>query len=901
MKIHFGLHLDGLQPAAPVTAMGEVTLGPAGFIDVLETQLGIPPVITRPAEAVLAYRGCLAAVNNPRRFYHRSFAVDPMSVARTLLGWRASWYEAGWNGDFPGTASQRLADMAEVERQARDTVPLCRGQRLQRIASALTQLRTQVERVVLHDDPEELPATWRAVLEHFHVDIAPGVAAQPRASPGTDLHRVQSRLLSIADAEHGVSPRPERLNGDHSFLIVRAVSRDLSAQAVGEYLLKHGALDETVVIAEKDGIILDNALERVGLARGGFRHHSPFRAVTQVLKLCLALLWEPVNPRLLLQLLIHPVGPLPRHARTTLAEAVAAEPGVGGKAWREALDTIANRQREQFGETEKAIGALGREIGAWFQGQRYSPTAGAPVDIVMGQAQRCAAWLTGRLHALAPGDEQELFAAAFGQAEALTEALRGLKDQGHATVKKIELERLIDEVTADSPDPGTFAEAGHVRATTQPAAITQPWHTVIWWDLSLQPFNATYPWSQAELAELTAHGVALPPMDERLRARTRQWLRPILNARTRLLLVVHDREEAHHVLWNQLTSQFQGWQEVRPEDALIGGHLTEIPALEIPSQALACRPLPKPKRWWRLPRDCRLGPRATESYSSLQKVLYYPHQWVLHYPARLRTGRAADIPSGPLLYGNLAHQLFASFFEAHPDWAALDNQTVKAWLSDRLPSLLNEEGAVLFEAGAGVSRQRVLHILEGALQRLLHHLRRANIDRVRAEHWMEAPFDSIRLCGGIDLLLTDKQGRDIVLDVKWGSEDRRGAELETNSHVQLATYAYLRRAERGGERWAYPAFFILSTGNVLAQDTSVFPDAVEFPAISGEGIEQLWQRVRRTLDWRWAQLSNGDVEVNVNGTEPGAEAIPPEEGLDVRVEPDDYDDFSWLTGWEDGA
>jgi hypothetical protein len=76
-----------------------------------------------------------------------------------------------------------------------------------------------------------------------------------------------------------------------------------------------------------------------------------------------------------------------------------------------------------------------REIRAWFQCERYSPTAGVPIDVLISQVQRCAVWLMGRLHALAPGNEQDLFAAAFGQAEALIEALRVLKDQGHATVK----------------------------------------------------------------------------------------------------------------------------------------------------------------------------------------------------------------------------------------------------------------------------------------------------------------------------------------------------------------------------------------------------------------------------------------------------------------------------------
>lgn len=36
MLIYVGLHLDGMQPHLPVTAVDEATLGPARFVDVRE-------------------------------------------------------------------------------------------------------------------------------------------------------------------------------------------------------------------------------------------------------------------------------------------------------------------------------------------------------------------------------------------------------------------------------------------------------------------------------------------------------------------------------------------------------------------------------------------------------------------------------------------------------------------------------------------------------------------------------------------------------------------------------------------------------------------------------------------------------------------------------------------------
>lgn len=903
MIVHLGLHLDGLQPSLPRTAVGEVVLGPLRMLDLLELRLGLPPAIASPAEALLEYEACLADVDDDARFYSRSFATDTLGVARTLLGWRARWHEAGWPGTFDGPVSRRLAEIAAVETVARDRVPLTPGQRVQRVAAALEQgLQARIDRIVLHDTRAEWPAAWRRVLERFDVDVAPGTAPAATGETGTDLHRVQQALLALEAGDEGTRREPEALAGDDSLIVVRAISRDLSAQAIGEYLLKTGALDDTVVIAERDGIIVDNAFERVGLPRAGFQHYSRFRAVSQVLKLCLGLIWEPIDPHLLLQFLIHPVAPLPGHARSALADAVASEPGVGGTAWRHALDRISERMRTKLERSDDEVAALIDDVRYWLEGERHDPAGGAPLPVLIERARRCTNWLARRLHMLDDEADVSLYAAAEAQADALVAGLGVLLERGETVLPRIALERLVDEVGGRSADPGTFAEAGHVLATTEPAAVTEARQTVIWWDLADHAPRLGYPWSEAELAELAAEGVALPSVDALIDRRLQGWLRPVLNARRQLILVVHDRDEGRHPLWSRLQSLFENFNEIRIEDTLLGvASRATIPALEIPTEPLALAPLPRPRRWWTLPDERSVPPRATESYSSLKKLIDYPHEWVLNYAAKLRPGRAADLPSGNLLNGNLAHRLLESFFGMHADWASLDDRAVATWLAGYLPRLIEQEGALLCEPGAGVERERVIVTLERALARLLAHLRGAGIVSVAAEQTTEAPYGALTLRGAIDLLLRDRDGNEIVLDVKWGGEPYRGTELAENRYLQLATYAYMRRHAPGATRWPGHAYFIVSTGNVLAHDTRAFPDAVTFPPATAESAEAVWARIAASDGWRRAQLRAGRIEVNAAGTEPTGESVPPANALEAADGPDGFDDYARLTGWDEGA
>lgn len=903
MIVHFGLHLDALQPLRPRTVAGELTAGPTRLLEMLEIELGLPPVRARPGEALLAYRRCLAECDDLARFYHGSFEVDALGVARTLSGWREQWYEAGWRGDFAAPVSLRLADIAAVERLARERVPLARGQRIARISEALASgLGTQLERIVLHDRLGDLPAAWRELLAHFPIDEAPGLELAPHGRPGSDLARVQHALLALLDPDTGRPRERVPLVGDSSFMLVRGVSRDLTAQAIGEYLLQTGASAETLVLAERDGIIVDNALERVGLPRAGFRHYSRFRAVTQVLKLCLGLVWKPMSADLLLQFLIHPTGPLPDRVRSELAAAVAREPGVGGRAWQAVLSAIAARLDEQSETSESAMRELRSEIAYWLECERFRPELGAPLAVLIERTERCARWLARRMHTRVTPGEQDLYGAAEAQCAALVAALEALGADGAERLGRLTLERLVDEVSGHAPDPSAFAEAGHVRAASSPATVTSAWPTVVWWDLEPEGASLRHPWSASEHEELRANGVDLPSMSARIRARTAEWLRPIANAERTLIFVVHERERGDHPLVSALASAVEHAPGIALEASLLEATVAaKIPGLEIATRPLSLCPLPRPRRWWQLPATASLATRDTESYSSLAKLIDYPHEWVLRYAARLHPGRAGDLAREQLLYGNLAHRLLESFFTAERGWASLDDAALGAWLAATVGPLIEREGAVLDEPGARVARERVVATLESALRSLVAHLRSAAITTVEAERWIDAPFGKQRIRGGIDLLAKRRDGRAVVLDVKWSGQDRRGTELEQGRALQLATYAYMCEASGTTSEWPAHAYFIVTSGNILASDPSFFPDALIYAPERGESLPELWARITETVEWRWKQLRSGSIEVNAPGASEAEHRPPPASSIALANEPDRFDEFSLLTGFEEGV
>ena len=70
------------------------------------------------AERIVQYQDCLRRFDSEQRFYHRSFAVDALGTAATLLSWCDLWHLHGWSTGA-GTAlaaspSRRMRDMAAL-------------------------------------------------------------------------------------------------------------------------------------------------------------------------------------------------------------------------------------------------------------------------------------------------------------------------------------------------------------------------------------------------------------------------------------------------------------------------------------------------------------------------------------------------------------------------------------------------------------------------------------------------------------------------------------------------------------------------------------------------------------------------------------------------------------------
>jgi len=155
------------------------------------------------------------------------------------------------------------------------------------------------------------------------------------------------------------------------------------------------------------------------------------------------------------------------------------------------------------------------------------------------------------------------------------------------------------------------------------------------------------------------------------------------------------------------------------------------------------------------------------------------------------------------------------------------------------------------------------------------------------------------VAGYIDMLVTNRDGCEALIDLKLGGGKYRAAELKENRHLQLAIYAQLRRTETAHS--PEPAYYIFSENRLLAQDNRFFPNAEVITPADDQGVAGLWTAFETTWRWRREQVDQGLIEVTVAGTESDDDSIAPEDGLAIAEFNDRFNDYATLTGWPEDA
>jgi ATP-dependent helicase/nuclease subunit B len=843
--------------AAGEARAGWECVGPLGLAKRLGRLYGLRGEPAPHAERVSAFAARLALLDDGRRSFSRSRAKDPWGVAAWLLGLRDLLRAAGWDGR-PLDGSPRLADLSAAERLAAPELPpLPPG-----LADVFALLLAEIERAAALPEPLAIGVAPAAALDECvrralaalaakDAAVAPLEDDAPAAPAETDLGRVQRALLS----ERGGACGPALAN-DGSVVVLEADSPLEAAELVAARA-RTGSAEETTLVLGRDAGALEAAFARHGLAALGAGERSRWRPGLQVLPLRLALAFAPRDPFRAAELLMLPVTPIPSDARSRLLDALVKQPGIGGPAWREAIDEAAARAGERARlerSDEAAAGEAVRErIETWFGGPAHDPREGIPAPDAVALCESVALWAEARARAAAEPDE--ILQAAARVARTLARMLAG--QPPGTRLSPVQLEQLHDVAAGEGLEAGRRGgEAGRPAVAFEPSAVQRGAREVVWWGfLGGDPGPAPDPWTAAERAALGASALRLPEPGARRAAEARGWRRPLLAAGERIVLVRWRLEGSGptvaHPLTDELAARFEG--------ALAPCTITSeaVLARRAPAVAAACSdraPAPAivPRPVLHVPPD--VVSTARLSPSSLEKLLGCPLAFALEYAAGLRRRGMARIPSGRRLLGTFAHAILEDLLcgPEKLDLAAAAPDDAAGWAAAAFDRRVAAEAAPLVARGAEVERHRARELVAEAA-RALFGLLQAGGWRVRgAEQRLEGRFEGADLAGSADLVL-EKGEAAAVLDLKLGNPRRFREKLEEGQALQVALYADLAR---GGGPVPPTGYFVIGQGELYTVDRGAFPGARE---VEGPSMEETLREAADALRFWRAVFARGLV------------------------------------------
>jgi len=875
VTVTFGWQLDSRQGPLLESRFGAPVVGCSGMLGLLELYLGLAGPAVTHSQRVAAFLGCLRKADDGQRFYSASLRADEMGVAAELLNWRDEWMLYGWDGTVTGDAPKRVGDMAAVQATCRELLPAGHAERLQQVEAALAKSQVPIKEVQLVDDIDRFPKRWRSVLALLPCRVDSNLTPAGLDKGGTLL-----RLQQAALASH-TSGQIEALNdagNDGSVVVYRADSTDVALHWL--VVSRQGEAVDQVLVCEQEGAALDDVFRANSEPVCGFDRLSAFRPALQALPLALELLWKPVDVHRVLEFLVHPYGPFKRQARRILARAYARQPGQGGDGWQAAKAAIKGLE----GGDE-----LIAQVEFWFEGQHWPREEGAPLAAVEARVDMVVASL--RTFMAAPRDDVGAVAGGIRQGQAFLDALAELKAQGLERLTPRHVEQLLAQSTvAGASNPYAEPEVGCRRsATSATLAALEPAREVVWWMPSKPVLPHPHPWSLAELAALKERGAELRDMGAELTALAKDWLRPLMTARERFVLVLPPVAEEEHPIW-LLVRRLLPDLPIRHIEA-------ELSASEY-AAVVADQPLPALNRHMHVPSDMTSA-RERQSFTSLTDLFDNPAVSVLKDAANLRGATLMAVEDERRLLGTLAHRLVEKLFQV-PGVLAWTADEVRGWFEAYGDSLIEAEGAPLLMLGFSIALHRFKGTVREATVTLVAHLQSAGAVNVRPEVPYEGMLFGIPVVGKVDLLVELPGTRYAVLDLKWSGLARYRERLLTGTHLQLAIYASLVEQNVGPAPVEF-AFFVFDSRALLATSDAVFPRAVVCTPPADATLPQLLKRAEASWQWRRQQLASGELELVDTRLGDIEEFQGPEGTLPVRELGPWNSEYVALLGWEVGA
>ena len=234
-----------------------------------------------------------------------------------------------------------------------------------------------------------------------------------------------------------------------------------------------------------------------------------------------------------------------------------------------------------------------------------------------------------------------------------------------------------------------------------------------------------------------------------------------------------------------------------------------------------------------------IRPTHRLSYSQMKTLISCPLQWFLQNHLDLRLPPAMKVPTGPQMFGTLAHKVVEEIYKGK------ETLTVEEAVRDaelKFDQLVPFMAAELMLDGRNVERKRIRTTLADAVKVLVEEINDRKLLVKGNEKKLQGSFDGLDFIGYSDIYLEDAAGNKFVIDMKWSTSTHYEKLINEDKALQFATYSWLLDSEDLNVRCAY----------------FLFPKKQLIPA-TGKDWTSLWNNAKRAWEQRFEEIHSGTL------------------------------------------
>ena len=827
---------------AQKVALDVQVLETQGLLTQLALHAGIHQETPSYPERLKDYHKALLSYdnNNKENIFHKSIAIDSMSVAKTLLGWRDYLALCGWNSDIVLKNCSRLNTLADIDKNYED----------KSIAQLLIKLQEQFNLMISGQ------ATIPAIYKELTIEVPCPQNLLPEYIQPI-LGSLRDLGVTIEEKAVDMKAMPETVKEIH-------FTKQWKAEAWLSQL-DPKAYDLWINTSNKR---LDNWLHMSGQPVCGSEMENSNPQITQMFLLAIQLFQRPLNVNTLLQYLFLPECPLDKTFRRELAKNIVREGGFCNDKVKECIKAYIEREFKDEKDTSPQKSTPQQRLENY---QNYLPfdlreeNKALPLSEESDQVDKT--FLRQFLSTIASHASERAvkisvkqpYDARITQLRTVSELIKALTDQiDNIITGDLSFNTLIQWAQSlyEAGNYKLYNAQAHCRnLITQPSNMICKANNVIWCDFygDVTMAMSTDFLSPHEQQQLKNHGVRLWDKEHESDLLNIMLTFPLYHTKKSLTVITCDKLGAANLSLHPLYHLIQGKCEYVNGDALYDKLATkEITAVDNrrdEDKIKICFDAQKHPVMW----------LERESFSSLEKLLQDPFDYLMKYPLLFQDISNTDIKLSTTS-GNVAHETIEYLFTTDRNDESLIAFSEKHY-EEALHRALLRKGALLLLPEYHLDKARLTYQLRKCVKNLAQIVEENNLHVLSCEQKEDEQLDfkeKIFIKGYIDMVLQDETGGQVVFDLKWTSKkDKFQTVLKKNRALQLAIYEAMLKKHSGESSSVRTAYFVMPQGKLFSIDT-----------FSGANIEQIqrssqddvMEQLRKGYTKRRSEINNGIIE-----------------------------------------